>query len=73
MTASKERLYGKNPAEVAAVCAELGMPRFAAGQVVRWLYQRHTEAPMLMIALSKKNRELLASRFASALSAPIRV
>ena len=73
MTASKERLYGKNPAEVAAVCAELGMPRFAAGQVVRWLYQRHTEDPMLMSDLSKKNRELLASRFAPALSAPIRV
>ena len=73
MTRAKETLYGNNPAELAAVCAELGLPRFAAGQLARWLYQRHTEDPMQMSDLSKKNRELLAERFAPALSAPIRV
>ena len=48
MTPSKNTLYGKNPAELKALCAELGLPRFAAGQIARWLYQRHTEDPMAM-------------------------
>ena len=73
MTRSKEILYGKNPTELAAVCAELGMPRFAAAQLGRWLYKRHTEDPQLMSDLAKKHRELLAERFTPALSAPVRV
>lgn len=66
-------LYGKNPAELAALCAELGLPRFAAKQIARWLYVRHTEDPMEMSDLSLKNRELLAARFQPTLSQPIRV
>ena len=72
MTPSKNTLYGKNPAELKALCAELGLPRFAAGQIARWLYQRHTEDPMAMSDLSLKNRQLLAERFEQVLSAPIR-
>lgn len=72
MTPSKNTLYGKNPAELKALCAELGLPRFAAGQIARWLYQRHTEEPMAMSDLSLKNRQLLADRFAPVLTAPIR-
>ena len=72
MTPSKNTLYGKNPAELKALCAELGLPRFAAGQIARWLYQRHTEDPMAMSDLSLKNRQLLAEQFEQALSAPIR-
>ena len=73
MTTLKSALYGKNPAELAALCAELGLPRFAAKQIARWLYVRHMEDPMAMSDLSLKNRELLAARFAPVLSAPIRV
>ncbi len=72
MTPSKNTLYGKNPAELKALCAELGLPRFAAGQIARWLYQRHTEDPMAMSDLSLKNRQLLADCFAPVLMAPIR-
>ena len=72
MTPSKNTLYGKNPAELKALCAELGLPRFAAGQIARWLYQRHTEEPMAMSDLSLKNRQLLADRFEPVLTAPIR-
>lgn len=72
MTPSKNTLYGKNPAELKALCAELGLPRFAAGQIARWLYQRHTEDPMAMSDLSLKNRQLLAEQFEQVLSAPIR-
>lgn len=72
MTPSFETLYGKNPAELASLCAELGLPRFAARQIARWLYNRHTEEPMEMSDLSIKNRELLAARFRPTLRAPIR-
>ena len=73
MITTKEPLYGKNPAELAALCGELGLPRFAAKQIARWLYGRHTEDPASMSDLSLKNRELLAERFGRVLSAPIRV
>lgn len=73
MSASFDLLYGKNPAELTALCNELGMPRFAAGQLARWLYGRHIEDPMAMSDLSLKNRELLAARFKPAFSAPVRV
>ena len=45
--AVSEPLYGKNPAELAALCAETGLPRFAARQLARWLYVKHIEDPML--------------------------
>ncbi len=73
MTTSNDTLYGKNPIQLAALCAELGMPRFAVKQITRWLYQRHVEEPMAMSDLSLKNRELLTARFRRALHPPIRV
>ena len=48
----REPLYGKNPQELAALCNELGLPRFAARQIARWLYVRHTEDPLRMTDLS---------------------
>lgn len=68
-----ETLYGKDPAELAALCSEMGMPRFAAKQLARWLYTRHTEDPALMSDLSAANRTLLAERFGPALTAPEQV
>ena len=66
----KEALYGKNPDELAALCDELGMPRFAARQIARWLYVRHIEDPLRMTDLSAANRQRLAERCVSVLSAP---
>ncbi len=71
-TGLKERLYGKNPAELAAVCADLGMPRFAAKQLAEWLYKRHTENPQLMTNIATKFRGALSEKFGEALSRPIR-
>lgn len=68
-----EYLYGKNPAELAALCSELGLPRFAAGQLARWLYRRHVEEPLRMSDLPAAARSRLAARFAPALAAPERV
>lgn len=66
----REPLYGKNPQELAALCNELGLPRFAARQIARWLYVRHTEDPLRMTDLSAANRQRLAERFTPVLSAP---
>ena len=68
----REPLYGKNPQELAALCNELGLPRFAARQIARWLYVRHTEDPLRMTDLSAANRQRLAERFTPVLSAPER-
>ena len=34
---SNESLYGKRPDELAALCSELGLPRFAAKQIDRFV------------------------------------
>ena len=72
-TPQKDFLYGKTPSELAAICDELGMPRFSARQIARWLYVRHVEDPPRMTDLSAANRQRLAERFAPALSDPERV
>ena len=71
--ADTEYLYGRTPDELAALCRELGMPRFAAGQLARWLYVRHEEDPQRMSDIAAAHRETLGRRFGRALSAPVRV
>ena len=71
--AVSEPLYGKNPAELAALCAETGLPRFAARQLARWLYAKHIEDPMLMTDIPADRRTLLAERFRQVLTPPERV
>ncbi|WP_296006385.1 23S rRNA (adenine(2503)-C(2))-methyltransferase RlmN [uncultured Alistipes sp.] len=77
MTAEKRPdaayLYGRSPEELSALCKELGMPRFAAGQLSRWLYTRHEEDPMKMSDISAAHRAALAARTVPALRAPERV
>ena len=36
----KEPLYGKTLTRLQSICTELGLPRFAAKQIARWLYVR---------------------------------
>ena len=71
--ADRETLYGKTPEELAALCGGMGMPRFAARQIARWLYVRHTEDPLLMTDIAAAHRQRLAERFAPAFNAPERV
>ena len=71
--AVSEPLYGKNPAELAALCAETGLPRFAARQLARWLYVKHIEDLMLMTDIPAARRALLAERFRQVLTPPERV
>ena len=71
--ADRETLYGKTPEELAALCGGMGMPRFAARQIARWLYVRHTEDPLLMTDIAATHRQRLAERFVPAFNAPERV
>ena len=71
--ADRETLYGKTPEELAALCGGMDMPRFAARQIARWLYVRHTEDPLLMTDIAAAHRQRLAERFAPAFNAPERV
>ena len=71
--AVSEPLYGKNPAELAALCAETGLPRFAARQLARWLYVKHMIYRMLMTDIPAARRALLAERFRQVLTPPERV
>lgn len=70
--AEKEALYGKDPDALKVLCAETGLPPFAARQIARWLYVRHTEDPLRMSDLPAAARERLAARFAPVLSAPVK-
>ncbi|WP_418992878.1 23S rRNA (adenine(2503)-C(2))-methyltransferase RlmN [Alistipes sp.] len=72
-TTPHETLYGKNPTELTVLCDRMGLPRFAARQLARWLYKRHTEDPARMTDLAAANRERLSAQFAPALAAPVRV
>ncbi|MBP3482797.1 MAG: 23S rRNA (adenine(2503)-C(2))-methyltransferase RlmN [Alistipes sp.] len=65
-------LYGETVAGLRGICAELNMPRFAAGQIARWLYRRHISSFEEMTDISAANRELLARNFSLGLSAPVR-
>lgn len=72
-TDPREILYGKRPEELAAICEQLAMPRFAARQIARWLYVRHVEDPLRMTDLSAANRQRLAELCTPALTPPERV
>lgn len=72
-TPQKDFLYGKTPSELAAICDELGMPRFSARQIARWLYVRHVEDPLRMTDLSAADRQRLAELCTPALTPPERV
>ena len=56
-------LLGMTLEQLQTVVAELGMPRFAAGQICRWLYEKRVTDIEEMTDLSKSNRAKLATRY----------
>ena len=68
----EQTLYGKNPEELASICSELGMPRFAQKQILGWLYKQHIEQVGAMTNIAAKYREQLAARFGEVLSKPVK-
>ena len=68
----KEPLYGKTLARLQDICAELGLPRFAAKQIARWLYVRRVTDFAQMTDLSLKARTLLSEKYELGLAAPLK-
>ena len=66
-----EHLYGKTLAELRVIAEEFGLPRFAAGQIARWLYKRHVNDIAAMTDLSAAARARLSERFDVGLTAPL--
>jgi 23S rRNA (adenine2503-C2)-methyltransferase len=50
-------------AQLEALCAELGWPRYTAGQIFTWLWQKGVDDFDAMTNLSKERRTLLAERY----------
>ena len=55
----QKTLLGLTPDELKTVVAEVGLPRFAAGQIARWLYQKRATDIEQMTDLPKAARQRL--------------
>lgn len=64
-------LIGMNPQQLQQVAAQCGMPRFAAGQMARWLYEKRVTGIDAMTDLSKSARERLALAYCVGREAPL--
>lgn len=71
MIEAKIPLLGKNQKEMETVVGELGMPKFAARQILSWLYDKKVSSIDDMTNLSVKNRALLAEKYDIGASAPV--
>lgn len=67
----KKVLLGMQSGELQQVVADLGMPKFTAAQIAKWLYQQHVGSIADMTNLSKANREKLAEQYEVGYMAPI--
>lgn len=68
-----EYLYGQTLPQLGALCNRLEMPRFAAKQIARWLYDKHATTIEAMSDLSARHRALLAETYEVGLTAPEKV
>ena len=53
---TKTPLLGKTLSELKAIVQDLGMPKFTAGQIASWLYDKKVGSIEEMTNLSLKNR-----------------
>lgn len=68
-----EYLYGQTLSQLKALCNRLEMPRFAAKQIARWLYDKHATTIEAMSDLSVRHRALLAETYEVGFTAPEKV
>ena len=71
MSDEKKVLLGMQPAELQQVVQDLGMPKFTAAQIAKWLYQQHAASIDEMTNISKANREKLAAGYQVGCMAPL--
>lgn len=67
----KEPLIGKSLEELRQVSAALGMPKFKAGQMAKWLYDKRVDSIDAMSDLSKPERTRLADHYDIGREAPL--
>lgn len=67
----KTVLMGMTPEELQEVAKGLGMPKFTAGQMARWMYEAHVKDIDGMTNISKKNRQLLNEQYTIGYMEPI--
>ena len=67
----RQALLGMAPPELLAVTARLGLPKFTAGQIARWLYVNHADSIEEMTNLSKAARQRLSEEYEVGNSAPV--
>lgn len=63
-------LLGMSMQELREVAASVSLPAFAAGQMFRWIYQKHAAEVQDMTDISQKARTLLAERYSVGLMPP---
>ena len=68
-----EYLYGQTLSHLEALCNRLEMPRFAAKQIARWLYDKHATTIEAMSDLSVRHRALLAETYEVGFTSPEKV
>ena len=68
-----EYLYGQTLPQLEVLCNRLEMPRFAAKQIARWLYDKHATTIEAISDLSARHRALLAETYEVGLTAPEKV
>lgn len=71
MSETKAALLGKTLAELQKIAEDFGMPRFTAGQIASWLYERNVGTIDEMTNLSLKNRNLLKEKYVVGASSPV--
>lgn len=73
MEQQKPALFGKTAAEIREIAAQLGLPAFAAGQIIDWLYNKHLDSIDKMSNLSRQARALLNEHYVLGKSNPTSV
>lgn len=68
----KESLYGKTLPQLQELCANESLPRFAAGQIARWLYVNRVDDIEQMTNISVAVRKLLKEKYTLGLDAPLK-
>lgn len=71
METAKQALLGMTLAELQTVTSTLGMPKFAAKQIVSWIYDKKVSSIDEMTNLSLKHRELMKEHYEVGASAPV--
>ena len=59
---SKAQLLGMTLAELKTLAAELGLPGYTAGQMAKWIYQKHATKVAGMTDISAKGRSAIEDR-----------